>query len=187
MTKEEKQKKLDEIAGEIERCAECKKGKSGKPVPGEGNPEAKIFFLGEAPGVKESETGQPFVGRSGKHLSKLLAEIGLKRENVYITSPVKYFPGKRAPTPEEIEHGKTHLLKQLEVIKPKLIILLGGVAIRATLGKRTSVLKDHGKIIENEGVDYFITFHPSAAIRFTRPRLAMADDFKKLKRLKLNF
>lgn len=180
-TAEEKRKELEKIDREIESCMECKRGKSGKAVPGEGDPEAKIAFIGEAPGVEEAKTGRPFVGRSGKYLTQLLSSIGIKRDNVYITSPVKYFPGRRAPNPQEIEHGKTHLLKQLAVIKPGLIVLLGNVAIRTLLGKGFFVSKIHGQPIKKDGITYFPTFHPAAAIRFKKFRLLIEQDFQKLK------
>lgn len=179
----EKQKELEKIAAEIEKCPQCQKGKSGQAVAGEGNPGARIVFVGEAPGREEAKTGRPFVGRSGKYLTKLLASIGLRRENVFITSPVKYFPGRRAPTAKEIEHGKIHLLKQLAIIQPKIIVLLGNVAIRALLGGGISVSQKHGQIIKKEGVLYFLTFHPAAAIRFPQTRLLMEKDFQKLKNL----
>lgn len=177
------QKGLQRISSEIENCTECRKGKSGKAVPGEGNPEAEIIFIGEAPGSEEAKTGRPFVGRSGKYLTNLLSSIGIDRKDVYITSPVKYFPGRRVPNPKEIEHGKTHLLKQLAVIKPGLIVLLGNVACRALLGKGCLISKIHGQTIENGGIIYFPTFHPAAAIRFIRFRFLIEQDFQKLKNL----
>lgn len=183
MSLEDKQEELEEVSREIENCRECKKGKSGKAVPGEGNPNAKIFFVGEAPGRKEAKTGRPFVGPSGRYLTHLLNSIGVNREEVYITSPVKYFPGFRAPTDDEISHGKTHLLEQIEVVKPKLIVLLGNVAVKVLLGEGFKISKIHGKPIKKEGVIYFPTFHPSAARRFLKFRRLMREDFKKLKDL----
>jgi len=178
-----KKDRLLKVAEEIAKCEQCKKGKFGLPVPGEGNPEAKIIFLGEAPGYQESKTGRPFVGRAGKFLTKMLDSIGLKREDVFITSPVKYFPGKRAPTLEEIRHGMVHTKKQIEIINPKIIVLLGNVAIKALLDEKLRVSDIHGKVIEKNGVKYFPTFHPSAAMRFTGMRIKMEADFKKLKSL----
>lgn len=175
--------KLLKIAKEIAKCEECKRDKSGLPVPGEGNQNAKILFLGEAPGYLESQTGRPFVGRAGKFLTKMLDSIGIRREDVFITSPVKYFPGRRAPSLEEIRHGMIHTRKQIETIKPKAIVLLGNVAIKALLDEKLRVSNIHGKIIEKEGIKYFPTFHPSAAMRFTKVRLKMKEDFKKLKSL----
>lgn len=183
MSLEDKQTELEKISREIENCRECKKGKSGKAVPGEGNPNAKTFFVGEAPGREEAKTGRPFVGLSGKFLTHLLTSIGINRQDVYITSPVKYFPGSRAPTDEEIEHGKTHFLKQIKIIKPRLIVLLGNVAIRSVLGEGFRISEIHGEPIGKEGVTYFPTFHPSAARRFTKVRQLTVKDFQKLKAL----
>src|SRR3712207_3427188 len=120
-----KQTALDEIAKEIENCEVCKIGKSGKAVSGEGNPDADIVFIGEAPGKTEALTGRPFIGRSGKLLRSLITSIGLKEEDVYITSPVKYLPDKGTPSLSDIAHGRLHLIKQFDVIDPKLIVLLG--------------------------------------------------------------
>lgn len=170
------------IASEIAKCKECKKNKSGLPVPGEGNPNAKTMFLGEAPGPLESKTGRPFIGRSGKFLTKMLDKIGIKREDVFITSPVKFYPGRRAPTLEEIKHGMTHTKKQIDVIKPKFIVLLGNVALHALIDENINISKVHGKIIEKDGIRFFPTFHPSAAMRFTKVRIRMEEDFRKIKR-----
>jgi DNA polymerase len=178
-----KKDRLLKVAKEIANCEQCKKGKIGLPVPGEGNPNTKIIFLGEAPGYQESQRGRPFVGRAGKFLTKMLDRIGIKREEVFITSPVKYFPGRRAPSLDEIRHGMTHTKKQIKIIKPKIIVLLGNVAIKAMLDEKLRVSDIHGKIIKKEGVNYFPTFHPSAAMRFTGMRTKMEADFKKLKSL----
>lgn len=171
---------LTEIAEEIKRCSECKKNKSGLPVPGEGNPQAKLMFVGEAPGKREAETGKPFVGRSGKLLTKLLEEIGIERKDVFITSAVKYYPGKRAPNFSEIQHGLTYLSKQIETINPEIVVLLGRIAHLALIGE-VKLGQIHGQIIKKEGKKYFSTFHPAAALRFVRIKKVMRKDFAKLK------
>ncbi len=180
-----KQQALDFIAKEIEQCDICKRGKSGKPVPGEGNPDADIVFIGEAPGRKESETGRPFVGKSGQLLRSLIREIGLQEEEVYITSPVKYLPDRGTPTSEDIAHGREHLLKQLDVIQPKIVVLLGRVAAEGVLKRKVSVVKEHGQVIEEkDGIKYFLTYHPAAALRFPQKFLSeLKADFQKIKRL----
>lgn len=180
----DKQKQLDKIAREIEKCKVCKVGKSGKAVPGEGNPDADIVFIGEAPGKTEALTGRPFVGRSGKLLRLFIKDkLGLKEEDVFITSPVKYLPNSGTPSPSDIVHGKTHLDKQLAIIDPKIIVLLGRVAVEGVLQSRIQVKKDHGKIIDKDGRKYFITLHPAAAVRFAKNRPIIAKDFKKLTQL----
>jgi DNA polymerase len=135
------------------------------------------MLIGEAPGIEESRTGRPFVGRSGKFLMTLLTAIGLKRSALFITSPVKYYPGKRALKLTEIRHGATHTQKQIEVITPKVIILLGNVAIKAVLGEKLKVSDIHGRILQKGGVTIIPTFHPSAAMRFPTIRAKMRQDF----------
>jgi DNA polymerase len=179
----EKEQELLKIAEEISKCTVCKKDKFGLPVPGEGNPNAKIMFIGEAPGIEESKTGKPFIGRAGKFLDKLFALIKIERKNVFITSPLKYYPGRRSIKNLEIEHGKIHLQKQIEIIQPKLIVLLGNVAIKATLGRNYELLKIHGKLIEKDSIFYFPTFHPAAGMRFPKVKKLIKGDFIKLKKI----
>ena len=175
-----KRKSLKKEEHEVQRCHECKIGKSGFSVFGEGNPNSKIVFVGEAPGFQESLTGRPFIGRSGQYLTALLTSIGINRKDVYITSPVKYYPGRRTPTPVEIKHGKTHLDNQLEIIRPQLIVLLGNVAATSLIAQRTFLTQNHGKVIKKNGRSYFLTFHPAAALRFPKIRKLTEEDFKKL-------
>lgn len=172
---------LEEVAKEIENCDVCKIGKSGKAVPGEGNPDAKIMFLGEAPGREEAKIGRPFIGRSGQLLRSFIKQIGLKENEVYITSPVKYLPDRGTPTPKDIEHGRIHLYRQISIINPKIIVLLGNTAIQAVLQEKIPILKEHGKIIEEENRKYFLTLHPAAAIRFQKFKKLLIEDFEKLK------
>ncbi len=181
-----KQEQLDQITKEIENCAICKKDKIGVAVPGEGNPDADIVFIGEAPGKTEAKTGRPFIGRSGQLLRGLIREIGLDDEkDVYITSPVKYLPERGTPTSEEIAHGRTHLMKQFAVIQPKFVVLLGRVAAEGVLEKKVFVTKDRGQVIEEkDGIRYFLTYHPAAALRFpVKFKPTLKEDFLKVKEL----
>lgn len=181
-----KQQELDSIAQEIELCALCKVGKIGIAVPGAGNPDAKVVFIGEAPGKQEAVTGEPFIGRSGKLLRKLIQSIGLDdKHDVYITSPVKYLPERGTPTSEEIAHGRTHLMKQLEIIKPKLVVLMGRVAAEGVLQKKVAVVKEHGEVIEQKnGVRYFLTYHPAAVLRFPEKyHSAVETDIQSIQKL----
>ncbi|MEN9407640.1 MAG: hypothetical protein RLZZ455_856 [Candidatus Parcubacteria bacterium] len=180
------QRALDEIAEEIKKCTVCKKGKTGVAVPGEGNPDAEIVFIGEAPGKKEAVEGRPFIGRSGQLLRSLIREIGLDDVNeVYITSPVKYLPLRGTPNPEDIAHGRVHLMKQLAIIRPKFVVLLGRVAAEGVLQSRISVTKERGKVIEQkDGLRYFLTYHPAAALRFpVKFKPVLREDFKKVGRM----
>lgn len=187
-----KQELLEKEAVKIKNCRQCKIAKIGKAVPGEGNPNAKVVFIGEAPGKTESQTGRPFVGRSGKYLRQLIGQIGLSEDEVFITSPVKYLPattrslvgrgGPKSGTPSksEISHGTTHLIKQLKIINPKLIVLLGNVAYKALIDQSATINKYHGQIIKKEGKKYFPTFHPAAAIRFQKIKNLISQDFAAL-------
>lgn len=177
-----KQKQLDKITQEIVDCKICKKDKIGVAVPGEGNADADVVFIGEAPGKEESKTGRPFIGRSGKVLRALIADVGLKDEEVFITSPVKYLPTYVTPTLQDIEHARIHLNKQLKIINPKVIVLLGNTATIALLHKKVLISKEHGTFIEQGGRTYMMMFHPAALLYNPKVRELIMGDFKKLKR-----
>src|SRR3989338_9523572 len=179
----DKKSLLQQIAKEIEKCKICRQGKTGKAVPGEGNAYAELVFIGEAPGRNEAETGKPFIGRAGKLLRSIIKNIGIDEKEIFITNPVKYLPLKGTPSAEDIKHGKTHLEKKLKIINKKIIVLLGRVATLANFEEPISVKKDHGKIIEKNGIKYLITFHPSAALRFPPLKAVLAEDLEKLKKL----
>ncbi len=191
----DKKKELAKIAREIERCDICKVGKNGKAVPGEGNPNADVVFIGEAPGKREAATGRPFIGRSGQLLRGLIREIGLDDEkDVYITSSVKYLPDRGTPTSQDIAHGRVHLMKQFAIIQPKVVVLLGRVAAEGVLEKKVKIASEHGQVIEGsfddaqdkKNIKYFLTFHPAAALRFpNKYKLLLQKDFQKLKRFLL--
>jgi DNA polymerase len=177
-------KELEKLNKIIASCKKCPLHKTRtNAVPGEGPANAKIMFIGESPGRTEDIQGRPFVGLAGKFLNKLFNSIDLKRTKVFITGSVKCRPPKnRVPTEEEIQACKPYLEKQIEIIKPKLIVILGNVALKTLLGEK-SVSNLHGKIFEKKGIKYFITFHPAAAMRFPKIRKKMEKDFKKLRKL----
>jgi DNA polymerase len=179
----EKEDELNAIAREIEACEICKAGKSGMAVAGEGDADAGVVFIGEAPGRTEALTGRPFVGRSGKLLRSLIVSAGLLESDVYITSPVKYLPDRGTPSMSDIAHGRLHLDKQLAVIDPKIIVLLGNVAALGVLQMKMAVKTDHGKIIEKNGRRYLVTLHPAAALRFPPLKALLLEDFGKLKKI----
>lgn len=191
-----KPERMEKVAEEIESCKICREGKSGKAVVGEGSLDAKIIFIGEAPGKTEAVEGRPFIGRSGKLLRSMITGIGLKESEVYITSPVKYLPDRGTPTSADIAHGRIHLMKQFEIIQPKLVVLLGRVAAEGVLqnppssndfgrARKVQVMKEHGAIIDSrEGVDYFLTLHPAAVLRFPWKFKKDFDlDFAKIKKI----
>ena len=179
----DKEKALYEIALEIESCSVCRKWGDGLPVPGEGNPDAHILLVGEAPGRQEAKTGRPFIGRSGQLLRSAIRRIGLKEEEVFITSPVKYRPLAGTPRGQNILHGRVHLLKQLSIIEPEIVVLMGSVACRAVLERKVEVAKDHGSTVSLNGITCLITFHPAYALRFPAGKKAFLKDFEKLKML----
>lgn len=175
---------MEKIAKEIENCEICKTESSGKAVVGEGSLDAEVIFIGEAPGKNEAIEGRPFIGRSGKLLRNLITSIGLLEKDVYITSPVKYLPDRGTPTSSQIAHGRTHLMRQFEIIKPKFVVLLGRVAAEGVLQKKVFVIREHGQIISSEnGINYYLTLHPAAAIRFAKNMPLFKSDFQKLKSL----
>ncbi len=178
-----KAKALAEIAEDIRLCRVCRKDKIGVAVPGEGDPDADILFLGEAPGKEEAKTGRPFIGRSGKLLRSLIHDAGLKAEDVFITSPVKYLPKHITPTRAEIAHGRKHLKVQMDVIQPKLVVLLGRTAYAAIFGELPDLKVERGNIREREGIRYFTTYHPAAPLHSPKLRIELVSDFKKLKKI----
>ena len=161
---------IEQEVADCTKCRLCKHAQHG--VPGEGPANAKVFFIGQAPGAQEDKTGHPFVGRAGKYLTKLMEEIGLHRDEVFITSTVKHFPPKnRAPKTDEIKACKPYLLRQLAIIKPQIVVLLGKTAENI---KNEPILK---------GKKVITTAHPSAAMRFPKMAEKIRKDFLKLKRL----
>lgn len=156
-------------------------------VFGEGSLEPKIYFMGEAPGRNEDETGRPFIGRAGKLLTELVEGIGLKRSDVYISSVVRYRPPKnRYPKPAEVKaHGK-YVDLELMVIKPKLIATLGRLALTKFLPDKT-ITEVHGKSIDVEwnglSIAIFPLYHPAAGLRNPKFKEALKRDFQALKKL----
>ncbi len=143
------------------------------------------MFIGEAPGRQEDLTGRPFIGRAGELLNRLLKIAQIKRENVFITSVIKHRPPKnRQPQKPEIKACKIWWQKQIEILKPKLIILLGRVASDTVLGK--DFWKERGRLYQKEGERYFITYHPAAGLRFPKIKKILEKDFKRLKNFKFS-
>jgi len=175
--------KLKEVEKKIQNCPLCKLDSIGKLVFGEGDINAKVMFIGEAPGKTEAQTGLPFVGRSGKLLRKLITQIGLLEQEVYITSPVKYLPKRGTPTTSQITHSREHFEKQVKIISPKVMVLLGSTASFAVLGEKIPVMKRHGQAIQKDDRFYFFTIHPAAALRFQKYQGVIKEDFLKLKKL----
>jgi DNA polymerase len=180
----QRKRRLERIAERIRSFRGIPIARSSRnAVPGEGNPDAKIVLVGQAPGKVEDETGRPFQGRAGRFLDEMLRIAGLRRNEVFITSVLKWFPPKnRAPNRAEIAASLPFLLEQLDVIQPKLIVLLGGVACKSLVGD-VDLRMMHGRTIAKGGRRYFITFHPAAGMRFPSIRACMRSDFAKLAKI----
>lgn len=179
-------KSLEEINKYWEKHCKCELRKVAKrSIAGAGNPNAQIVFIGEAPGKKEDETGLPFIGASGKFLDELLDSIKIKREDVYITSIVKYRPPEnRDPTPKEKNDCKEWLHEQLNSIKPLLVVFLGRHSMNHFFPE-LKISEVHGKLIQKTipGIytQYFIPlYHPAAALYKGSLRQELMKDFKKI-------
>ncbi len=161
-------KKINErVKRECEKLSLYKTNK--KIVSDQGSVKSKIMLVGQNPGAEEEKTGKPFVGKSGKYLNKILKENKIKRKNLYITSVVRLkTPKNRKPTQKEINFFMPYLVEKVKIIKPKIIVLMGAVAWQ------TPKIK---------GIKYIKTYHPAAAMRFSRFRKKFKSDFKKLGRL----
>lgn len=183
----DKQKLLDEVAKQIAATGGGPlKAPGVNPVPGEGNPDAEIMCVGEAPGFNENLQKRPFVGQAGKLLRKTLAANGWREDEVYITNIVKYRPPEnRDPFPNEIEFFRPFLDKQIEIIDPKIIVTLGRFSMYKFLGEGISISRIHGVprlVTWNEKkVTIFPMFHPAAALRAGGVLAQFEEDFKKLR------
>lgn len=151
-----------------------------RAVPGEGPEDAQVMFIGEAPGFNEDKTGRPFVGAAGQFLNKLLAAAGLERSSVYITNVVKCRPpNNRDPLPAEIEACRTYLDRQIEIIRPRVIVTLGRYSMSRWFPGE-SISRIHGQPRVVDGVTIVPMFHPAAALHQERYRALIEADFRKL-------
>ena len=158
---------IDAIAKAVAACTACGLYAGAKnPVPGEGNPHAGFVCVGEAPGATEDETGRPFVGAAGQLLTKILAAINLSREDVFICNVLKHRPpGNRNPAPEEVKACSPYLLRQLELLQPRVILALGTFAAQTLLQTTTPIGKLRGQVHRYYGVPLIVTYHPAALLR----------------------
>lgn len=184
MAKSQRAKRLDELARQIRHCVKCPLHASRtSAVPGDGKPSAQVMIIGEGPGAEEDKSGHPFVGASGRFLDSVLVGSGMDRADFFITNIVKCRPPRnRTPKKNEIETcTSNYLFEQIELVNPKLIMLLGGVAAKKLLGVQ-SVNEARGRLIEHNGRRYVVGYHP--AVRFYREDLAekVKEDFALLKR-----
>jgi DNA polymerase len=169
---------LEKIASEVIGCPLCKLSRSRRnAVPGDGQLSSKIMFIGEAPGKNEDEQGKPFVGAAGMILNQALEKAGIKRAEVFITNVVKCRPpNNRLPENDERSICRQYLDRQISLIAPKIICILGSTAYSSILGGK-SIIKNRGKIMERNGQKYFLTIHPAAAIYNKNLRSVLNNDF----------
>ena len=158
---------LAQIADLVTRCTRCPLyATATNPVPGEGREEARLVCVGEAPGANEDATGRPFVGAAGQLLTKILAAIDLTREDVFIANVLKHRPpGNRNPRPEEVDACKPYLIRQLELIEPKVIIAFGTFAAQTLLETKLPIGKLRGLVHRYHGIPLVVTYHPAALLR----------------------
>ena len=176
---------LEAIAKAVATCTRCPLYSTAtNPVPGEGNPNAELMLVGEAPGATEDETGRPFVGAAGQLLTKILAAIQLQREDVFICNVLKHRPpGNRNPRPEEVTACSPFLIRQIELIRPKVIIALGTFAAQTLLDTKLSIGKLRGQIHRYFGVPLIVTYHPAALLRNPSWKRPTWDDVKLARRI----
>jgi uracil-DNA glycosylase family 4 len=176
---------LQTVAAEVIGCTKCRLCETRKnAVPGEGSKNAKVMFVGEAPGGEEDVQGRPFVGAAGKLLTELLESVNLKREEVYITNVVKCRPpNNRPPRKDETTACRAYLDRQVALMRPKVICPMGNSAIRAFIDSEKSVTGLHGIPFEEESITYFPMYHPAAALYTASLREVMQEDFRKLRGL----
>ncbi|MDB4885310.1 MAG: phage polymerase-related protein [Gemmatimonadetes bacterium] len=158
---------LEEIAATVAGCRRCPLYATAiNPVPGTGHPDADFMIVGEAPGANEDEQGEPFVGASGQLLTKIIGAIGLARSDVFIANVLKHRPpGNRNPLPEEVTACSPYLVRQIELVRPKVILALGTFAAQTLLETKLTIGKLRGQIHRYYGVPLIVTYHPAALLR----------------------
>lgn len=166
--------------GDCRRCRLC--DHRNNIVFGEGSPAADLMFIGEGPGADEDASGRPFVGRAGQLLDKIIASIGLRRDDVYIANVVKCRPpGNRAPERDEVATCQPFLFRQIAVIRPRVIVTLGSPALQCVLHNRDSITKVRGEWRDYDGIAVMPTFHPAYLLRTPDKKREVWEDMKKVR------
>ncbi|MEN6664236.1 MAG: uracil-DNA glycosylase [Phycisphaerae bacterium] len=174
MSRQEKIEALKSLSDQIAACRNCVLAQERtNPVPGEGNPDAQLVFVGEGPGQEEDRTGRPFVGRAGELLTKMIAAMGLTRQDVYICNMVKCRPPEnRTPAPQEVQACWSHLVAQLQIVRPRVIVTLGNPATQNLLQTTVGITRLRGQwqtlgeaIPALAGTPVMPTFHPAYILR----------------------
>ncbi len=176
---------LDDVAAHVARCTACSLHKSARhPVPGEGHPRAELLCVGEAPGANEDDQGRPFVGDAGQLLTKILGAIQLTREEVFICNVLKHRPpGNRDPLPDEVTACQPYLLRQIELVQPRVILALGRFAAQSLLQTTAAIGALRGKLHQYQGVPLIVTYHPAALLRNEAWKRPTWDDVKLARRV----
>ena len=158
---------VEEIARVVADCRRCQLyATATNPVPGVGDPDANFMCVGEAPGANEDQQGEPFVGQAGQLLNKILAAIDLRREDVFIANVLKHRPpGNRNPLPDEVVACSPYLVRQIELVGPKVILALGTFAAQTLLETKLTIGKLRGQVHRYYGVPLIVTYHPAALLR----------------------
>lgn len=170
---------LEEVVKQCRKCRLCETRKN--VVFGVGNREADIMFIGEGPGADEDAQGEPFVGKVGKLMNMAFDMLGVKREEVYIANIVKCRPpNNRNPQDDEAENCLDYLRNQVILVKPKIIVLLGSVALKNVLGKEYGITASRGKWLERKGILYMPTWHPAALLRDENKKIDFIKDLKQV-------
>lgn len=184
-------KTWEELEKSIENCQKCKLGKTRQNIVfGVGNRKADVMLIGEGPGADEDRLGEPFVGRAGKLMNMAFQMLGMQREEIYIANVVKCRPpSNRNPEEDEAIACLDYLRNQVVLVKPKIIVLLGSVALKNILGKEYGITASRGKWIEKKGIFYMPTWHPAALLRDETKKIEFVYDFQqvlqKLEQLKV--
>ena len=177
---------LAAVRDDIGDCTRCKLHALGRTqiVFGVGNPDADLMFVGEAPGGDEDVQGIPFVGRAGQLLTKIIEAIDLARDDVYIANVIKCRPpGNRNPEPDEIAQCEPFLFRQIEIIKPKVIVKLGKFAAQTLLGTDAPISRIRGRVFDYRGAKLVPTFHPAFLLRNPAAKREVWEDMKLVRRL----
>ncbi len=176
---------LEQYKAQCIKCRRCELRSGCRQVVfGVGDPCASLMLVGEGPGADEDRLGEPFVGRAGQLLDRILAAVGLAREEVYIANVVKCRPpGNRLPFQGEVDACLSHLLEQIRLVDPQIILCLGALATRTLMDKHAAITRYRGQWLEREGRRYLATFHPAALLRDPGKKKDVWEDFKQMQKV----
>jgi uracil-DNA glycosylase family 4 len=178
-----KDREMVQLIAEITACMACKLHSTRiNTVPGEGNLDAEVMFIGEGPGADEDVKGRPFVGAAGRLLDAIINAMNFRREDVYIANIVKCRPpSNRIPEADEVDSCIGYLYRQIAIINPKMIILLGSTAYKAIIkDSKEGITKVRGRVLEQDGYIFMPTFHPAALLRDPSRKIDVWTDMKKV-------